>query len=211
VTRVVVVDDHPVFRRGLVALLRASGVEVVGEAASGEEAIAVVARDRPDLVLMDLGLPGRGGLSATAAIRGAHPEIGVLVITQYDDEESVRAALDAGAGGYVLKQASPEQILAATAGVAMGALWLGSEVPRPSGVGPASVSHAHLGLTPREAAVADLIGRGLPNPVIAERLGLSAKTVANYVSTVLVKIGAEDRLAAARIIRADPDSRVQSS
>jgi DNA-binding NarL/FixJ family response regulator len=201
--RVVVVDDHPVFRRGLTALLRASGIDVVAEAASGEEAIALTSRDRPDVVLMDLGMPGAGGVRATATIRASDPSIKVLVITQYDDETSVRIALDAGASGYVLKQADPEQILAALQAVHMGAVWLGSEVPLPPSASPAPSLTPPHGLTPREWAVADLLGRGLTNPVIAERLGLSAKTVANYVSTVLLKIGATDRLDAARIIRGD--------
>ena len=163
-TRVMVVDDHPVFRRGLVALLRASGLEVVAEAASGEEAISVVERDSPDLILMDLGLPGIGGVAATAAITGAHPHIRVLVITQYDDETSVRSALDAGAAGYVLKQATADHILAAVAATQMGAQWLGSDVPRPSSrsADPATTLSTH-GFTPREAAVAELIGRGFPN------------------------------------------------
>jgi Response regulator containing a CheY-like receiver domain and an HTH DNA-binding domain len=202
-TRVVVVDDHPVFRRGLVALLRASDFDVVAEAASGAEAVAVVDRERPDLVVMDLGLPELGGVAATRAITGAHPGVRVLVVTQFDDDDSVRSALAAGASGYVLKQASPEHILAAVDAVGMGAQWLGADVPRPFGEPTSATppSPVYAGLTPREAAVADLLGRGLANPAIAERLGLSAKTVANYVSTVLLKLGAEDRLDAARIIR----------
>jgi len=204
VTRVLVVDDHPVFRRGLVALLRAAGADVVGEAASGEEAQAVADREDPDVVLMDLGMPGEGGVAATAAIRAAQPGIRVLVITQYEDEGSVRAALDAGASGYVLKQAAPEQILAAVEAVAMGALWIGTEVPRPGVLAPEPPALARFALTPREEAVAELIGRGLTNPLIARRLGLSAKTVANYVSTVMLKLGASDRIEAARIVRGEP-------
>jgi len=202
-TRVVVVDDHPVFRRGLVALLRASDIDVVAEAASGEEAVAVARQESPDVLLMDLGMPGIGGIAATAAVHGAQPDIRILVITQYDDEISVRAALDAGASGYVLKQSAPEQILAAVEAMTMGALWLGYEVPRPAGVAPRTPPLARFSMTPREEAVADLIGRGLTNPVIAQRLGLSAKTVANYVSTVMLKLGAADRIEAARIVRGE--------
>jgi DNA-binding NarL/FixJ family response regulator len=199
-SRVVVVDDHPVFRKGLIALLRASDFDVVGEAASGQEAIEVVDQQRPDVVLMDLGLPEMGGIAATERITTAHPHVRVVVITLYDDEGSVRAALDAGASGYVVKEASPDQIIAAVGAAEVGALWLGSGVPRP-GSAPAAPVATLPGLTRREAVVAELIGKGLPNPAIAERLGLSAKTVANYVSIIMLKLGAEGRLEAAQIVR----------
>ncbi|MFB9387171.1 response regulator [Pseudonocardia petroleophila] len=198
--RVLVVDDHPVFRRGMTALLRASGFDVVAEAASGTEAVAAAARELPDVVLMDLGLPDLGGAAATERITAAHPDVRVVVVTSYDDEASVRAALDAGADGYVTKDASPDQIVAAVEAARMGALWLGSGVPRPGATAPAPAP-ALPGLSPREAAVAELVGKGLSNPVIATRLGLSPKTVANYVSTVLLRLGAADRAEAIRLIR----------
>ncbi|MGW9630032.1 response regulator transcription factor [Agromyces sp. NPDC055520] len=204
--RIVVVDDHPIFRKGLVALLRASGLEVVGEASSGTEAIDVVLDTRPELVLMDLGLPELGGVEATERIVAELPGVRVVVITLYDDEQSVRAALQAGASGYVVKQAPPEQIIAAIDAALAGALWIGAGVPRPGFGGAASDSGAALGLTPREAAIAELMSRGLANPVIAERLNLSTKTVANYVSLILVKLGADDRQAASRIVRANRDA-----
>ncbi|KRC61733.1 LuxR family transcriptional regulator [Agromyces sp. Root81] len=206
-SRIVVVDDHPVFRKGLVALLRASDFEVVGEASSGTEAIAVVLDTRPDLVLMDLGLPELGGVAATERIVAELPEVPVVVITLYDDEQSVRAALQAGASGYVVKQAPPEQIIAAIEAALAGALWIGAGVPRPGFGGSAPEPHAMLGLTPRETAIAELMSRGLANPVIAERLHLSTKTVANYVSLILVKLGADDRRAASRIVRESRDAR----
>jgi DNA-binding NarL/FixJ family response regulator len=199
-SRVVVVDDHPVFRKGLVALLRASDFEVVGEAASGSEAVEVVAEHRPDVVLMDLGLPETGGIVATERITAAYPHIRVVVITLYDDDGSVRAALDAGASGYVIKEASPDEIIAAIGAAQSGARWIGSGVPLP-GSAHSSPAATLPGLTRRESAIAELLGKGLTNPAIAERLGLSAKTVANYVSIVLMKLGAEDRLEAARIVR----------
>jgi DNA-binding NarL/FixJ family response regulator len=203
VSRIVVVDDHPIFRKGLVALLRASGHDVVGEASDGLEAVAVVLAEDPDVVLMDLGLPGLGGIEATARITAERPGVRVVVITLFDDEASVRRALEAGAQAYVVKQASPDHILNAIDAALAGVRWLGTGVPLPGFGTPER--DAIPGLTPREAAVADLLARGLANPAIAERLGLSTKTVANYVSTVLLKIGVEDRVEAARVIRAARD------
>lgn len=208
VTTLVVVDDHPLFRKGLVALLEASGFEVVAEAASAAEAVEVVMSRRPDVVLMDLGLPDRSGLVATERLSAALPEVRFVVITMYDDADTVRRALDAGASAYVTKDAAPDQVVAAVQAVLMGAQWLGSGVPRPpldSGAPTPTAVDVMPGLTPRERAIAELIGRGLPNETIAERLGVSRKTVANYVSNVLLKLGAEDRLDAVRIVRRATD------
>jgi len=201
VIRVVVVDDHPIFRKGLVALLRASDIEVVGEAASGTEAIEVVHDVAPDLVLMDLGLPDASGITATEHIVAETPEIRVVVITLFDDGQSVRAAFEAGASAYVLKQSPPEQIIAAIDAAMSGALWVGAGVPRPGFGHEPAIPAEFPGLTPREAAIADLMSRGLGNTVIAERLHLAPKTVANYVSLILVKLGAADRHDAARMVR----------
>ena len=198
-SRIVVVDDHPVFRKGLIALLRAEGHDVVAEASDGVEAVAVVAAELPHVVLMDLSMPLRDGFEATAHITAAHPNTKVVVITLFDDEASVLQALQAGASGYVSKQADPDQITGAVDAVIRGAMWLGAGVARPA------LSSARTeslpGLTPREAMIANLLSRGLTNPMIAERLCLSTKTVANYVSTVMLKLGAADRAEAARIVR----------
>jgi DNA-binding NarL/FixJ family response regulator len=198
-SRIVVVDDHPVFRKGLIALLRAEGHDVVAEAADGVEAVAVTAAELPDVVLMDLSMPLRDGFEATARITAAHPNTKVVVITLFDDEASVLQALDAGASGYVSKQADPDQITGAVDAVVRGAMWLGAGVARPAFSPP--MTEALAGLTPREAMIADLVSRGLTNPMIAERLCLSTKTVANYVSTFMLKLGAADRGEAARIVR----------
>lgn len=209
-TRILIVDDHPVFRRGLSALLRASGFDVVGEAASGSEAVDLAAALRPDLVVMDLGLPDVGGMEATRRIVDARPEARVLVVTLYNDEHSVRAALAAGATGYLLKDSTAEQILGAVHAAVTGAHVLGQGVQAQDNAGwagawPESAASQEAaqfdGLTRRESSVAELIGKGLSNQVIAERLGLSSKTVANYVSIVVLKLGADDRREAARVIR----------
>lgn len=199
-SRIVVVDDHPVFRKGLVALLRAEGHDVVGEASDGVEAVAVVATESPDVVLMDLSMPLRDGFEATAQICAQQRATKVVVITLYDDEPSVVRALEAGAAGYISKQADPEQIIGAIDAALRGAQWLGAGVARPTLRQPAAA--ALPGLTQREATIADLIARGLSNGMIADQLFLSRKTVANYVSSVLLKLGATDRQDAARIVRA---------
>lgn len=198
-SRIVVVDDHPVFRRGLIALLRAEGHQVVAEASDGMEAIAVVAAERPEVVLMDLSMPLRDGFEATGHITARHPDIKVVVITLFDDQTSVMRALDAGAVGYVSKQADPDQIIGAIDAAVQGAMWLGAGVARPPLLPPAN--QALPGLTPREAMIADLLSRGLTNPMIAKRLSLSTKTVANYVSAVMLRLGAADRDEVARMVR----------
>lgn len=198
-SRIVVVDDHPVFRKGLSALLQAEGHDVVAEASDGLEAVAIIAADPPDVVLMDLSMPVRDGFEATAHITAAHPGTKVVVITLFDDEASVVRALEAGACGYVSKQAEPDQITGAVEAVVSGALWLGAGVARPPLSPTAHSLPGHL--TPREATIADLLSRGLTNPMIAERLCLSTKTVANYVSAVILKLGAADREEAARLMR----------
>lgn len=198
------VDDHPVFRRGLIALLRAHDIEVVGEAGNGLEAVEIVAAESPDVVLMDLSMPDLGGVEATERLLAVDPAARVVVITLHDDEASVARALTAGASAYVTKQSSPEQILAAIEAAADGALWLGPGVPRPRPAVPQPdrrPTPVLAGLTPRESVIADLVSRGLPNPIIAERLHLSVKTVANYVSIIALKLGADDRAALAQLVR----------
>ena len=206
-SRIVVVDDHPVFRKGLSALLRAEGHQVVAEASDGVEAVVVVAAELPDVVLMDLSMPLRDGFEATAYITAAHPDTKVLVITLFDDEASVVRALAAGASGYVSKQADPDQVTAAVEAVVHGAMWLGAGVARPA-LSLATTETLPGHLTAREATIANLLSRGLTNPMIAERLCLSTKTVANYVSAVVLKLGVSSRDEAAAMVR---EARRQSS
>lgn len=200
---VLIVDDHPVFRRGLTVMLEASGYQVVGEAASGEEATAAAAALRPDLVVMDLKLPGLGGIETTAHVLAASPGSTVLIVTMYDDEASVSAGLAAGAAGYVVKDAPPEEIVAALAAVAAGARVIGGGAAWPlRGPGPAPREDAAMsGLTARERSVADLLEKGLPNTAIAGRLGISDKTAANYVANVKAKLGVSSRRDVAAALR----------
>jgi len=200
--RVLIVDDHPVFRAGLAALFASAGYDVVGEAAGFAEAIVLAQTTSPDVVLMDLGLPDGSGVEATARIVGERPDTRVVVITMFDDEGAVREALDAGAAGYIVKDAMPSELLAAVAAAVEGAVVLGSGVRGTPGRLVPTAQPDPFGLTPRERDVLDLVMRGLGNRQIAERLGLSGKTIANHVSTLLVKCGAVDRVDLGRVARA---------
>jgi DNA-binding NarL/FixJ family response regulator len=195
--RVLVVEDHPLFRKGVVALLGAvEDLTVVGTAASGEEAVERVAELAPDVVLMDLQLPGMSGIEATRAIVAAQPEIAVLVLTLFEDEESVFLALRAGARGYVLKDADEEELIAAVRAVHRGEAIFSRAVagrvlayfaaPRPA-------PKVFPTLTDREREILALIAQGRPNPAIARELYLSPKTVANYVSAIFAKLQVADR------------------
>jgi DNA-binding NarL/FixJ family response regulator len=198
--RVLVVEDHPLFRRGVVALLEATeDLTVAGTAASGEEAVAAAAGLRPDVVLMDLQLPGISGIEATRAIVSGRPGVRVLVLTLFEDDDSVFLALRAGARGYVLKDADEEELTGAIRAVARGEAIFSRAVaervlaffatPRP-------VPVAFPELTDRERQILSLIAAGHPNPSIARSLALSPKTVANYVSAIFTKLQVADRAAA---------------
>jgi DNA-binding NarL/FixJ family response regulator len=198
--RVLVVDDHPMFRAGVTGLLHSvEDTEVVGSAGDGDGAVREATLTRPDVVLMDLDLPGTSGLEAIRRIAKASPESAVLVLSMLDDDDSVLAAMRAGARGYVLKGAGQEELLAAIRAVAAGGAVFGAAVAgrmlatldRP---GPAPPQFP--GLTEREAEVLGLMADGRDNRSIAAELGVSAKTVANHVSHVLTKLQARDRVEA---------------
>lgn len=198
--RVVVVDDHPMFRNGMRAQLdRDPATELVGEAATGNEAISLVGRTRPDVVLMDLQLPDVDGVAATRAIVDRHPEIGVVVLTMFDDDRSVYAALRAGARGYLLKGSTGAEISRAIAAVGSGEAILGASIgARLSDfITMPSVAHeAFPELTDRERDVLDLLAAGWSNHEIAEHFVLSVKTIRNHVSNIFTKLQVADRRAA---------------
>jgi DNA-binding NarL/FixJ family response regulator len=202
VTRVVVVDDHPMFREGLVALVDSlHGTTVVGQCGDGAEAQEVVAAASPDVVLMDLHMPVLNGVEATRRLAETHPEVAVLVLTMLADDESLFAALRAGARGYLLKEASRDDIVRALEAVAAGQVVLDPSVanrvlgalsPTPPEPDPAAFPQ----LTQREREILDLVARGLTNPAIAGQLFLSEKTVRNHVSNIFLKIHVTDRASA---------------
>jgi DNA-binding NarL/FixJ family response regulator len=195
--RVLVVEDHPLFRKGVVALLDAvDDVAVVGAAASGEEAVERVPELAPDVVLMDLQLPGMSGIEATRAIAAAQPGVAVLVLTLFEDEESVFLALRAGARGYVLKDADEEELIAAVRAVHRGeAIFSRAVAERVLAyfAAPRPAPKVFPALTDREREILGLIAQGRSNPAIARELFLSPKTVANYVSAIFAKLQVADR------------------
>jgi DNA-binding NarL/FixJ family response regulator len=205
-TRVVVADDHPVFREGLVVVLAdLDDVEVVAEAADGDAAIAAVAEHAPDVVVMDLQMPGVGGIEATRRIVAEHPDVAVLVLTMSADDDSVYAALRAGARGFLLKDADKADLARALAAVSRGEAVFGPKVA-------SSVLSFFAGarsgaavpfpqLTEREREVLDLMARGLDNPTIARRLFLSDKTVRNRVSAIFQKLDVSSRAEAVAVAR----------
>jgi DNA-binding NarL/FixJ family response regulator len=204
--RVLVVDDHPLFTAGVTALLSSvADTEVVATAADGEAAVREATLTRPDVVLMDLNLPGTSGLEATRRIAKASPESVVLVLSMLDDDESVLAAMRAGARGYVLKGAGQEELLAAIRAVAAGGAVFGAAVAGRmlAALDAPPPAPAFPGLTEREAQVLALMAEGRDNREIAAELQVSSKTVANHVSHILAKLQARDRVDAVLRVR-DP-------
>lgn len=204
--RVVVVDDHPVFRTGLRTLLEDLGVQVVAEEADGAAGVETVLSHAPDVVLMDLQMPGVSGVEATRRLTDRMPEVRILVLTMVDEDQAVFAAVQAGAMGYLLKGAGQDEIARALAAVASGHAVYGPEVARRMrsffAIGNAGTPSAvpFPTLSDREREVLTLIAEGVSNGDIARRLFLSDKTVRNYVSSIFTKLDVETRAAA--IVRA---------
>ncbi|GAA3339147.1 response regulator transcription factor [Curtobacterium pusillum] len=192
--RVVVADDHPIVRAGIVALLQdADDVEVVGQASDGETAVALVLAERPDVVLMDLRMPGMNGDEATAAILAREPGIRVLILTTYESDDQILAAIEAGAAGYLLKAAPESEILAGLRATARGETALAPSaaaalVRRTTGKPSTGPS-----LSPRELEVLQLVAQGNSNPAIGRSLFLSETTVKTHLGHVFEKLGVNDR------------------
>lgn len=203
--RLLVVDDHPVFRMGMVALLGSlPGIRVVAEADSAESAVAAAGEHDLDVVIMDLHLGESSGVDATREIVSRHPDLGVLVVTMLDDDDSVFASMRAGARGYLLKGADPTEVERAVRAVANGEILLGPSVAARA---VTYLAGTRLGgptpfpeLTDREREVLDQVARGLDNLSVARRLNLSPKTVRNHLSNILTKLQVVDRTQA--IVRA---------
>ncbi|WP_019631110.1 response regulator [Actinomadura atramentaria] len=199
-TRILVVDDQTVVREGLILLLELlPDIEVVGSASDGERAVELVGELAPEVVLMDLRMPRMDGAEATRRIKAAHPEVEVVVLTTYADDESIFAALRAGARGYLTKDAGADEIARAVAAVRGGAAQLDPAVQRrlveavAAAERPAARGGLPDGLTPREAEVLALIARGLSNAEIAAELVISEATVKSHINNLFAKAGLRDR------------------
>jgi DNA-binding NarL/FixJ family response regulator len=201
--RVVVADDHGIVREGLAAVLSArEGFELVGTATTAAEAVRAAVTLRPDVVVMDIQMPDRSGIDATRDIRRAAPDVAVLMLTMFDDDASVFAAMRAGARGYVLKGDAPDHVVRAIAAVAAGEAIFGPGVARQA-LGYLSrprAEEAFPELTRREREVLDLIAQGLGNAAIATRLALAPATVGNHITSIFAKLQVASRSEA--IVRA---------
>ncbi len=191
---VVLVDDHPVFRLGLSAVIAGlDGIDVVGEAATAAEAVMVVESASPDVVIMDIQLPDASGIEATGLLLKTRPQLGVLMLTMFDDDDSVHAAIRVGARGYLVKGVGAGEIERAIRAVAHGEVILGAAAARRAQLHWKSGGDQFPELSEREREVLDLVARGLGNQAIARRLVVNEKTVRNHISNLLTKIGAATR------------------
>jgi two-component system, NarL family, response regulator DevR len=200
--RVVLCDDHELVRRGLVSLLEdVAGIQVVGEAGDADAALKAVESALPDVVIMDVRLPGRSGIEACREIRSAFPETRVLMLTAHSDDEALFSSIMAGAAGFVLKQVRGGDLVGAIRQVARGESLLDPTVTarvlaRLRGEGP-QVNDGIAELTSQERKILDLVAEGMTNRQIAEKVFLAEKTVKNYVSNILLKLGLSRRAEAA--------------
>lgn len=198
-----VADDHPLFREGVRTVLEATDdLVLVAEAGDGEEAVRLALSEQVDVALFDIHMPRIDGIEAAGRVHAQRPELGVLMLTMFQDDASVFAALRAGARGYVLKDAAREELLRAVRAVARGeAIFSPSVAARVldhfTRQHPAVAPEDFPMLTPRERDVLHLLAQGHSNPEIAARLGLTRKTTSNYVSAILTKLQVRDRTAAA--------------
>jgi len=206
--RVLIVDDHPFYRQGLLAMLGATPeIEVTGQAATGEDAIGKAIELQPDVILMDLKMPGLNGIEATRRILSASPHIGILMVTMFDDNDSVFAAMRAGARGYLLKDAALEEVLRAVIAVSHGEAIFSPTIAQKlmqyfGQVRSSAPAQAFPELTDREYEILGLIAQRCSNAEIARRLVLVPKTVRNHVSNILSKLQVADRVEAMMAARA---------
>jgi len=198
--RIVIADDQASVREGLVLLLGGlPGIDVVGAAADGEQAVALVAEHRPDAILLDLHMPVLDGIGATRRLAAEHPGVAIVVLTTYADDDSVLEALRAGARSYLTKDADRADIARALSAAADGLAVLDPRVPAmllAAARAPVRAAAAPDGLTGREAEILGLIARGLTNPEIAARLFLSNHTIKTHINRIFAKTGSRDRVAA---------------
>lgn len=200
-TTILVVDDHTLFREGLSALLEAApGTQVVGEAGTGSEAIALALEHQPDVILMDIVMPELNGIQATRRILQERPETGIIMLTMLEDDDSLFAAMCAGARGYILKGADKAEVLATIADVAEGRAMFGPAIAarltrffRRIESTPSQADIVFPDLTDREREVLDLIAGGADNQQIADQLVISPKTVSNHISSIFNKLQVADR------------------
>lgn len=197
--RLVLADDHPVVRRGLGSMLRSvDGIEVVDEVADGRAAIRAAVTHRPDVIVLDIHMPVIDGVAAAREITRVAPDVGILMLSMLDDDQSVRSAVAAGAGGYVLKGDPQDRIVRAIRTVADGDSFLTSGVARHvlDPTAPRTASRLDS-LTPRELRVVELLAFGQSTPAMARQLGVTTKTVSNTLSTIFAKLGVTNRTEAA--------------
>jgi DNA-binding NarL/FixJ family response regulator len=200
--RVLIADDHPLYRDGLTAALAAAGFDVVGEAADGRQAVALSLDLQPDVVIMDLDMPVMGGIEATRRIAHGRPHVAILVLTMLADDDSVFAALRVGARGYLLKGAGQGEIVRAVQTVADGGAVFGASLARRvmDHFSGHQATEPFPELTDREREVLAMVAAGLNNSAIAAQLALAPKTVRNHISNIMTKLHVSDRAQA--IIRA---------
>lgn len=208
--RVVIADDHAVVRAGLAQLLATfADVELVGTASNGEEAVSLSAERTADVVLMDLEMPVVDGIEATRQIRAAQPEVAVVVLTSFSDRERILSALDAGAAGYLLKDAEPDAIERAIQAAARGEAPLDPKAARAL-LSARRAPDPPNALSDREREVLAMVAEGLPNKLIAQHLGISEKTVKAHLTSVYRQIGVTDRTQAALWAQRHGVSRIES-
>jgi DNA-binding NarL/FixJ family response regulator len=196
--RVLIADDHEVVRSGLKSLLSQDGIEVVGEAADGSEAVRLAQDTKPQVVLLDVRMSGSDGLAALGELRQKSPETAVVILSTYDNPTYLARALALGAHGYLLKGSRSDELIDAIRRAASGeALWTREEIRRVSGVSATPLDDVEIALTKRESEVLRQIASGLTNKEIAQTLSISYETVKEHVQHVLRKIGVSDRTQAA--------------